>query len=357
MGKYAKLILILGLPLLFSGCSLLPSDNAKKDAETGKKKSNDSLWESIDGGRTWEARLKPGGKVNLGGLDILSLAVNPHDEQNVYAGLRGAGILKTNDSGETWEYLPFQSEKIYGLDFDPVDGKIIYASGVWQGRGKIFKSFDSGFQWEEIYTAPADGPLIIALKVDRKNGSIVYVATSDNQVLKSMDGGKSWKNIFSAPAPVIKIAIDNFNSSFVYLLMQGRGIMRSKNSGQDFEDISRQVFQSAGGNYNINVLEADPSNSGKVYLAGNAGILFSKDGGGSWEKIETLNDSKKFPVRALAVNPSNPREIIYGSAQAVYRSSDEGVNWVTSQFETSRNINVIKYAPSNPGKLYLGLSK
>jgi photosystem II stability/assembly factor-like uncharacterized protein len=253
--------------------------------------------------------------------------------------------------------LAFQSQKVFGLDFDPLDGKIIYASGVWQGRGKIFKSFDSGAKWEEIYTAPADGPLVISLKVDKKNGNIVYVSTSDNQVLKSLDGGKSWKNIFVAPNPVLKVAIDRANSDLVYVLTQGRGVFRSRNGGQDFEEISRQFFQAFKGVQDVSVLETDPTSGNAVYLAGAAGIMRSKDAGNTWEKMEILNDPQKFPVRAIAINPSNGREIIYGAAQAVYRSSDGGESWVTSQFDVSRMVNVLKHADAQPSVVYLGLSK
>lgn len=347
MKRFLAVLFFLIAPVVFSGCSLNSSD------VSGKK---GSIWKSVDGGKTWEAT-KSSEKADLSVVDALSMAINPYDSKNIFVGTKGGGILMTGDGGESWEYLNFQPEKVYGLAVDPLDGRIIYASGVWQKRGKIFKSADSGKTWKEIYTVASAGPLVISLAIDKKNPRILYATTSDNQVIKTQDGGETWKNIFEAPSPVLQVSIDSVNSNLVYLNVASKGIWRSRNGGENPEDISRQVFALARGGQEISIIKTDPTSGNWIYAAGAIGMLRSRDGGNSWEKIEILNNPQNFPVKSLAINPRNSKEIVYGAAQTAYRSSDGGTSWTPSQLETSKRVNILEYDPADPSILYLGLSK
>jgi len=357
MKKYFLFAGIILAVIFLSGCSLTSGTATKEPAAN----PNNSIWVSNDAGKKWENNYLPGNKeskkINIANADVISMAINPFDPKNVFAGLRGPGILKTDDGGRNWEYLTFQSEKVYGLDIHPFDGRIIYASGVWQNRGKIFKSFDAGANWEEIYTTASVGPLVISLAIDKRNPEIVYAGTSDNQIIKTSDGGNSWKNIFVAQNPVTKIVLDHKNSNLLYGITQGAGIIRSADGGRSFESISNGPKSELRGNQSFFALETDPRNTGWVYLAGGAGILRSKDAGETWEKIQILSNPQTFPVRALAISPSNPNQIIYGAAQAAYRSLDGGVNWETFQFNAGKIVNVIKFSEVDPNQLYLGFIK
>lgn len=346
MKKSFSFVVISVAILLLSGCSL-PS---------GSSGASGSVRKSTDGGTVWEIKSKIDEKTVFFG-DVLNIAINPFFAGNAFIGTREGGILKTENSGENWKHLNFQSEKVYGLVVDPTDGKIIYASGVWQKRGKIWKSLDAGENWKEIYTAPSEGPLVISLIIDRKNPAAVYASTSDNQVIKTADGGATWKNIFAAPGPILKVAIDTNNSNLLYAVAQGRGVFRSRNGGQDFENMDKQIFEIVRNGGEINAVETDPANGSWVYLAGKAGLLRSKNAGESWEKLEILNDPQNFPIKTLAINPKNSNEIIYGAAKAVYKSIDAGKNWATFQLETAKTANVIKYSEADPNVVYLGLSK
>lgn len=354
MKKIAISAIILVSAVILSGCSLAPTAS-KTSAPVANP--NNSIWASFDSGKTWLNNFLPNGKVDISGVDVLSMAINHLDAKNVFVGTRGGGILKTDNGGDNWEYLNFQPEKVYGLDIDPRDGKTIYASGVWQKRGKIYKSTDAGVKWEEIYTAAANGPLVISLIIDKKNPNTVYATTSDNQIIKTTDGGISWGNIFTATSPVLDVVIDSGNSSLIYAIAQNGDLLRSRDAGKKFEDLSRRTGSDSKINVNFDLIEADPANSSWLYAAGQGGLFRSKDAGDNWEKIEILNIPQTFPVKALAINPINSREIVYGAAQTTYRSLDGGSNWETFQFNVSKTVRVIKYAPSDSTNLYLGFSK
>lgn len=354
MKKYLSVVILSLAAVLLSGCSL---NSAGTTSTPSSAPAASSIYKSTDGGKTWEAKNKTGEKINLASVDVLSIAANPYDRDNILVGTAKDGILETTDGGENWSLFNFQSEKVYGLAFDNMDGRIIYASGVWQNRGKIFKSTDSGQNWQEIYTTPANGPLVISLALDRKNSNIIYVTTSDNQVIKSTDAGGTWKSIFQASSPVLKVAVDSANDNLLYLNLQGGSVFRSKNGGNTLEEISKAIFAVEKSSQSINLVETDPNNGNWVYVAGQIGILRSKDSGNTWEKINILSDSQNFPVKTLAINPFNSQELVYGASQATYKSTDGGINWATSQFQTSKTINVLKYSPASPGVIFLGLDK
>lgn len=312
----------------------------------------------MDGGEVWEAKVNsPENKVDLAGVDVLTVAINPASATTVFFGTLKNGILKTTDGGETIATTNFISEKVYGLEFDPKEGRTVYASGVWEGRGKIFKSLNLGDTWDEIYTAPSNGPLVVSLTIDRTNSEIVYVTTSDNQIIKSTDAGRTWKNIYTAQNPALKVVVDNFSGNSLYAVLQGGGVLRSRDGGQNWEEIANKIGEASGGNQDFGLAVQDPLRSGTVLVAGGAGLYRSRNFGDSWEKIKLLNDPMAFPVKSLAINPLNSNEIIYGAGQALYKSTDGGVNWATFQLASNKNTSVLKYATLDPKTIYLGLRK
>jgi len=353
MKNVKKIFCLAFLAIVFSGCSL------NGIGTTPAVKTTGSVWKSIDGGKTWVVKNKTANKSEsaIADADILSISINPYDSNNVLFGTKDDGIIKTVDGGETLSKTKFVSEKVYGLAFDPMDGRIIYASGVWQKRGKIWKSTDSGENWTEIFTAVTEGPLVINLNIDKKNPNIIYVSTSDNQVLKSIDAGQSWKNIFQAPSPVVQIALDSSNSNLIYFNVQNNGIYRSREGGMNAESISKEVSKISNNNNKFNLVETDPNNSNWVYAVGSVGILRSKDGGNNWEKIETLNDSQSFPVTSIAIRRGNSNEIVYSAAKTAYKSDDQGVNWMSFQLTDTKSVRVLKYDMNDTQLIYLGTSK
>ncbi|MDR3582842.1 MAG: hypothetical protein P4L62_00565 [Candidatus Pacebacteria bacterium] len=351
----ASSVLISGL--LLAGCGTAPQSSSGNG--TPSFALSQSLWRSDDGGATWAVKNKGTGKANASNVDVLSFAVDPTNGGHVYAGLRSGGILETTDAGDTWKFINFQSGKVYGLAVD-ASGKTLYASGVWQGTGKMFKTTDDGANWKEIYTSPSSGPLVVSLMIDKHDSNVLYASTSDNQVIKSTDGGTSWRNVYQANSPVLKVAIDAGNSSLIYFITQSGLLYQSKDAGATFQNMTDQINKSLKGSYgsrDFNVLTTDPTRAGMLYLAGEGGIVMSSDSGMTWKRIAALNDTQNFPIKVLAIDPDNSNDLIYGSSQATYRSTNGGAAWTTSQFEGKLSVNALAYNPQNPSIIYAGFTK
>jgi photosystem II stability/assembly factor-like uncharacterized protein len=348
-GKKHLLAILFPLILILSGCSLTGS--------SGTSTATGSFWKSADGGKVWEVKNKISEKTTIPEADVLSLVINPQDPANILFGTVKNGIYKTADGGENWSAVNFQSEKVYGLAMDPRDPQTIYASGIWQKRGKIFKSADQGTTWEEIYTSVSSGTLVISLTMSNKNPDVLYVSTSDNQILQTSDGGHTWENLFLAASPVVKIALDYQDENLLYFNTVSGEIFRSQDGGKTIEEISQKFLPNWNMGGSVRLVETDPRNRNWVYAGGKIGIILSKNSGETWEKINILNNPENFPVSALAINPLNSEEFVYGSAQASFKTEDGGKTWTTAQFNTAKTINLIRYDPQNTQNVFIGLSK
>ena len=331
---------------LLSGCSL-PGGNSP---DIG------SVLKTTDGGQTWEPKVKVNEKQTISAVDVLSMAIDSNDSQKAYVGTEKGGLFVTKNGGENWEKLNFPTTKIYGLAVDRFNPQILYATGVWQKRGKIYKSENGGADWGEIYTEPAEGTVVSSLEISKSGSQLLYAGTSDGMVMKTSDGGKSWKNLYKAKGPIIDISFDSGSDNTAYFAVFNKGILRTKNGGASFDDLTKGL-QEATSTSQVFSLAIDPGMPGVFYAGLDKGFVKGINFGDQWEKINILESSKKFPIRAVAVNPQNPNEIIYAGAQALYKSIDGGVQWSTFQLDTSRAVQIIKYDPLNPGIIYLGLRK
>lgn len=338
---------LIAMTFFFSGCSFGTSLLLKKDSMV-----NATLIKSEDGAISWNMKMKINDKKTLAGIDVLSIAIHPIDSNIIYLGTMKDGLFMTKDGGENWIALSYP-EKAYGLVFDPINPDIMYGSGVFNGRAKIFKRLAEGQEWKEIYTEPADGTVISSLGIDKSNSQVLYAGTNEGVIVKTADGGGTWVSIKKTEGPVIGIGFDNSNSSHVFFGIFQTGVFETKNAGATVEDISEKVDEK-GRITSINSLVADPYLSGVVYAGTDAGI-FRRTGGEKWEELKLIESSKAFPIRVIAINPKNSKEIMYSSAKAIYKSIDGGIKWATFQLDTGKDIGVIKYDPANPTKVYAGL--
>ena len=344
------------LVFVFSACSSSSSTTSGTTKQTG------SFVKSFDGGKNWENKVKIDDKNNIGLANVLSVAISQKDGNIIYIGTEKNGLLVTRDGAEKWEKLVFPLTKIYGLAIDKNDDQVVYASGVLDKRAKIFKSINGGKDWIEIYTEPANDSMISSLEISKKNPSVLYCGTSDGVILKTADGGQSWKNIFKVGGPIVSIAFDAANDNAVYFGVSGGSIFATLDGGGKTEDLGKINLSdiskgSSISGFSTYSVEADPIVSGVVYLGTGSGMFKGSDFGKKWEEVNILESSKKFPIRAIAVNPQNPKDMLYSNSQVIYRSIDGGANWFTFQLNTDKVVQVMKYNPFDVNIIFAGLRK
>jgi hypothetical protein len=243
------------------------------------------------------------GPHNRGGR-TLAIAMNPQNENSLFAGSASGGLWKSTSGGKgakAWEYVEtgFPVLGVSTIAIHPTDSMIMYigtgevynyeAAGTGAGyrntRGSygmgILKSEDGGKTWfKSLDWSYNQQHGIWMIKINPQNPNIIYVATT-NGIYKSVDAGLNWEQslnvvmgndlvIHPGNPNLILAACGNFESP-------GYGIYKSWNAGETWEKIGSDLPQSFRGKIQLGIA---PSNQDIVYAS--IGDGFTTDMGASW---------------------------------------------------------------------------
>ena len=267
----------------------------------GNVSSGRGLWRSTDAGKTWSS-------IGLAGSEHIGrIRIHPTNPDLVYVAAMGnlwkpnpvRGVYRSKDGGRTWERILFESEKAGAVDLilDPNNPRILYAS-TWEikrngyrmdsgGPGShLWKSTDGGDTWTKISTKSGwpKGPTgIIGITVSPANSERLWacIEASDGGVFRSDDGGESWVRT------------------------------------SDFRELRQRAWY-------YSRIYADTKNVDLVYVC-NVSFWRSKDGGKSWESIETPHGDH----HDLWIDPQNPARMAIADDGGGVISQDAGANWTT----------------------------
>lgn len=342
---------LLAIILLLSGCSF---------PGVSSSGSGSSVMKSVDGGKTYVPKVTLDAKTTIASANILSFVFETGNSKRITVGTRDNGIFVSENGGDAWKKMNFPPTKTHGLVADWSQPARLYATGEWQGRGKIYKSEDRGEKWDEIYTEPNTGTVITALSQSPKNSATLYAGTSTGVVFRTTDGGTTWGSLQGVEVPALSFVFD-VNGDTLYVLASKKGIFRSRDNGATFEAIPGASKNSKDRDSitktlpEVTSIATDPSRSGTLYAGTKTGLFRSVDFGDTWSEVPVIESSKKFPVRAIAINPANSNEIIYSAALAVYKSIDGGLTWSVYQMNADRAVGMIRYDTLDSSVIYLGL--
>jgi photosystem II stability/assembly factor-like uncharacterized protein len=152
-----------------------------------------SILKTIDGGKNWKLTVT-NNTLPLYGISFINENIGYAAGGESSCGgtgciVPGYILLKTSDSGETWEkvnlpYKPAEFETIRFFDTN---------FGIAFGKGVKLKTTDGGQSWEDITSNNLSKITSLYFLSDK----IVYVAGLKNQLFKSTDSGETWNNIGS----------------------------------------------------------------------------------------------------------------------------------------------------------------
>lgn len=165
----------------------------------------DSLWNHPSRPDNWFG----GGRDHPG---LCSIVVDPRDSKHITIGISVGGVYETRDGGKTWEgrnkglnadYMP-EPQAEYGHDPHFMLASPSNPDVLWQqNHCGIFRSVDSGKQWQHISQpgGPAYFGFAIALDKDDENTAWVVPAIDAEYrmavdhamcVCRTEDGGQTW---------------------------------------------------------------------------------------------------------------------------------------------------------------------
>jgi len=304
------------------------------------------VYKSVDDGETFVQKVKITEKTSLANANVLSLVLDPHNTNTLYLGTRQAGLYRSTDGAETWVRDKNNYRNIRDIQIDPRDSNVIYITATVEGRGKIFKTTSGGNEWKEIFTERGPGPFVYTINLDRNNPDVIYVGDSQGGIYKSFDGGETWKSLFWNKGGIVKIVQDRTSSQILYFVTAKDKVLKTKDGGDSFEEILAK-----GTIYNF---ISHPVKGGIFYMSDSEGLKVTKDGGQSWQVLNTLVKPENLKTTGIAINPNNDQEIFYSSGKALYKSVNGGETWKTIQFNINRSIDIILINPNNSNEIYVG---
>ena len=171
-----------------------------------------------------------------------------------------------------------------------------------------------------------------------------------------------WAGQWAAMGPdggdVRSLAYDPHNPDRIFLGTSTGVLFVSNNGGQDW---SRFAHLGTGDDYVLDHIALNPQNTNIMYVSAwtaqsqQAGDMFrTTDGGKTWQTLTAMHGRS---IRAMAMSASNPKILVTGALDGVFRSKDGGDSWErmspASQAEI-KNIESIAIDPQNPNVVYAG---
>jgi photosystem II stability/assembly factor-like uncharacterized protein len=382
-----------------------------------------NLFKTTDGGMTWNqsySRKTAEGKWQGTGLEttcVQDVTVDPTDSSIIYAGYWDMGLLKSTDSGRSFERLVNGMKKENDYDYsantfaiivDPANHDQIYAAAGWweENKGTVCTSSNQGASWDCEPEGLPQGT-VWSITLDEKspeNERVLYAASYKNGIYKSVDSGRSWNAVNTGLGgadnnlQVRKVVIDPNNSQIVYAGIEAKhtsvnnnnytyqgGLYKTINAGTSWSRIDSNPDQPEQCQPNkcqpsVWDIAVVPGNSQIIYTAstseydhslGNTfpgGVFKSVDGGSTWNRVSSgFGSAENLDVSSIAVHPQN-HNILYAvtsdapyhdqsSGRGIFKSTDAGASWVA--FNDGLGVlghNVITIDPSHPSVLYTGSS-
>jgi photosystem II stability/assembly factor-like uncharacterized protein len=196
------------------------SDATKKTWFAGSVSGG--VWKTADAGKSWQNKTD-----RLPDLATTVLVQSQSDPDVMYCGtgegflnsdgVRGNGVFKSEDHGETWNQLASTTGRdfwwINRMIVDPANPKTVLAAA----NTGIYRSTDGGRVWNRVFE-DGSGYSVQDLEADPGDFSIQYAAAYSDGVYKSTDAGLTWRKSSATLRTTgrIEIAVSGRNPKRLY---------------------------------------------------------------------------------------------------------------------------------------------
>ncbi|MCW3990738.1 MAG: YCF48-related protein [Candidatus Bathyarchaeota archaeon] len=317
------------------------------------------LHRSTDGGQTWEQVHTWNHVEDFGNVEQNSITIHPTDEDTLFATLMGQGIAKSTDRGKTWwlSTTGMVSTFVTNVATDPVDPDTVYVSGG-DGSG-TWKTTDGGETWEVLNKGGIHHPWVDELTIVPSDPNIIYDIADIGLIYKSEDAGETWENWNNGfhHESVYAIEVDPVDPDVIYVMNNGFGMFKTVDGGDGWH----YLLYSPDYSYTIAI---DPSDTSIVYSGYNrkvfenaSRVYKSTSAGEDWEVVLEIPDSEA--VTSVAIDQQDPDRIYAGATGAsgeIYFSDDKGQTWATLNdlftFSTIHAQNQLAVSPTDENTVY-----
>ena len=317
------------------------------------------LWKTTDRGGDWTP-LSDAWPYE----EIASVAIDPGNPSVIYVGtgdfqgwgVRGFGLMKSENGGATWMNLPEGEEadtSISGIVVDPNNSQNVIICG---GRGRnaygyIWRSTNGGLRFSRALNVPGAWSKITIGQDDGGGERAIYAVgwnweTTGYLVYRSLDRGKNWEQLdppLGQKEGVVSVATSPIEAKRVYVMTAGsRKVFSSSDYGDNWEDVTDDLrqddfeWQQQGYDW---ALECGSSSGGSphdVLLLGLLHLNYWDSGLRAW----TLPPHGHDDVHAVVRDPTDSNSFLIGNDGGVFELSRIGVKpeWSLSSLNATLGI-------------------
>jgi photosystem II stability/assembly factor-like uncharacterized protein len=322
------------------------------------------IWKTTNGGKEWTAV-----GDELTNLAVNSLALDPEDPRVIYAGtgegyfrevirgtglpLRGGGIFRSSDAGDSWERLAGTRGKRFQWVNDIVvsrhDSDRIYAAT----RKGVFRTRDGGKKWKRVLRGKVRGGCLdLVARGDRETDYLLASCGTFRQasVFRHLaaEGSGKWEKVLSDPGMGrTSLALAPSDQGIVYALAASNVPGPEGRFEQALHAVFRSTEGGAPGSWEARVRNSDQRKINTLLLS-NLLLAFLEEC-----DFDAANDyfAMGWYVNVIAVDPQNPDRVWAGGVDLL-RSDDGGRNWdpVTYGWTGADNPNFVH--PDHHGLIF-----
>ena len=294
------------------------------------------IYKSEDQGETWQ-HVSTGALASWSwdrsrsAMAIRGVAVDPKKSLRILAGTRTegkyrGGLYESNDGGKTWEQIAGDDQEkselscdAWPIVLDPRTDKNVAVGGsfgFWYSsdRGRKFKRADPG----EI--GVHDVRALTELSTRAKN---LYLADGRG-LWSSRDGGKRWDKDLCLVGDCVTVASDPHIRRRLYAVLRDKGVLVS-------EDAKHEKWDELGhAGLDVHQVLRHPRDKTRLYYASpTTGLHLSGDGGVTVAPVRGNVEPYVPLLAAVAVHPAEAGRVMAVSDHGVvFNSADGGVTWL-----------------------------
>ena len=306
---------------------------------------------SADSGETWQ-RVGITQGIHSDAL-VRTIVSHPADPERIFAGT-DKGLIRSDDAGQNWQLVdsPLTRYHVWALAIDREDPRVMYAGTGTPTPATVFRSADGGVSWKRQSVEVAKEcinvgtPRVTGLAIDPTNSQNVWMGLEVDGVRRSSDGGETWVSVNGAiPNPdVHNVAVAGGPDKTVFVVVNN-DVFTSTDDGETWKSLGiRDIFPWS---YPRGIM-VRPDNPSVVFLTigdttpGRIGtVMRSVDCGKSWENL-SLSVEPNTAMWVVNVQPFDPQVVFAASRYGyLYRSDDGGDSWTKLWREFSEISSVV----------------
>ena len=264
----------------------------------------------------------PGNKPNISVCGINSVYIAD-------GSLNSPKIFRTTDGGSSWLNVPVAgiNHEIYCI-WAVTENTVFAGEGYVNGNARLFKTTNAGLNWNPILTTASNSGHFTGLGFTKSNGNLFGIAIAE-KIYKTSDAGNNWVELNAGVVGVsnaqnsLTIVDNNF-----YGFGLNNGAARIRLTVNNAVSWSTQQISVAG-----NYTSAIAFHSNKLFgVAATSSSLpmisRTTNGGSTWNSVDI--GSGVTGTCYFVWVPATPVVYILGSNGGIKRSTDNGLNWVTT---------------------------